>query len=44
MLLLIILMGKPAIKGTRLSVAFLLERLATGWSEDEILENWRGSK
>ena len=35
-----ILMGKPAIKGTRLSVAFLLERLATGWSEDEILENY----
>ena len=32
--------GKPRVKGTRLSVAFLLGLLAQGWSEEEILENF----
>ena len=35
-----ILNGKPIIKGTRLSVEFILERLADGWTEAEILENY----
>ncbi len=35
-----ILLGKPIIKGTRISVEFVLERLATGWTETEILENY----
>ena len=35
-----ILSGKPHIKGTRLSVEFVLGRLATGWSEQDILENY----
>lgn len=35
-----ILAGKPAIRGTRLSVAFLLGPMAEGWSEREILENY----
>ena len=35
-----ILKGKPIIKGTRISVEFILERLANGWTEDEILENY----
>lgn len=35
-----ILQGKPIIKGTRISVEFILERLADGWSEQEILENY----
>ena len=35
-----VLIGKPTIKGTRLSVAFILERLADGWSEQTILENY----
>lgn len=35
-----ILLGKPVIKGTRLSVEFILERLATGWSEQEVLDNY----
>ena len=35
-----ILVGKPVIKGTRLSVEFIVERLASGWSEAEILENY----
>jgi uncharacterized protein (DUF433 family) len=35
-----ILLGKPIIKGTRLSVEFLLERLANGWSTDMLLANY----
>lgn len=35
-----ILNGKPAIKDTRLSVEFILERFADGWSEKDILENY----
>ncbi|MCB9277253.1 MAG: DUF433 domain-containing protein [Lewinellaceae bacterium] len=35
-----ILLGKPVIKGTRISVEFILERLANGWTEQEILENY----
>ena len=35
-----ILLGKPIIKDTRISVEFILERLATGWTEAEILENY----
>lgn len=35
-----ILGGKPVINGTRLSVEFILNRLASGASEKEILENY----
>ncbi|WP_192823347.1 DUF433 domain-containing protein [Rufibacter sp. LB8] len=35
-----ILVGKPTIKGTRLSVEFLVGLLAQGWSEAQILENY----
>ncbi len=35
-----ILAGKPVVRGTRLSVEFLLSLFAQGWSEDEILENY----
>jgi len=35
-----ILVGKPVVKGTRLSVDFLLGLLAQGWSEAEILRNY----
>ena len=35
-----ILAGKPVIRGTRLSVAFLLGLLAEGWTEQDILENY----
>lgn len=34
------LTGKPRIKGTRISVEFLLERLADGWSYSEITESY----
>lgn len=35
-----ILSGKPVVKGTRLSVQFLLSLLDAGWSEDQILESY----
>ncbi|MYB65227.1 DUF433 domain-containing protein [Candidatus Poribacteria bacterium] len=34
-----ILGGKPVIKGTRLSVKFILDLLKQGWKEEDILEN-----
>lgn len=37
-----ILVGKPCVKGTRLSVDFLLGLLAQGWSEAEVLRNYPG--
>ncbi len=36
-----VLVGKPVIKGTRLSVEFILDLIAQGWPEDEILRNYR---
>ena len=35
-----VLVGKPVVKGTRLSVEFLLGLLAKGWSEKQILKNY----
>jgi uncharacterized protein (DUF433 family) len=37
-----ILVGKPVIRGTRLAVEFILELLAAGQSEAEILTNYPG--
>ena len=37
-----ILVGKPVIKGTRLAVEFIIELLAQGWSEEEVLKNYPG--
>lgn len=37
-----ILVGKPVIKGTRLAVEFIVELLAQGWPENEILRNYPG--
>ncbi len=37
-----ILTGKPVIKGTRISVEFILELLAANWDEAEISENYPG--
>ena len=35
-----ILLGKPTIKGTRLSIEHILNLFAQGWSEQQILENY----
>ena len=35
-----ILVGKPVIKGTRLSIEFLLDLLANNWTVEQLLENY----
>ena len=35
-----ILLGKPTIKGTRISVEHIVGLMAQGWNENEILENF----
>ncbi len=35
-----ILLGKPIIKGTRISVENIMELYASGWNEDAILESY----
>jgi uncharacterized protein (DUF433 family) len=37
-----ILVGKPVVKGTRLAVEFILDLLAQGWPESELLRNYPG--
>jgi uncharacterized protein (DUF433 family) len=37
-----ILTGKPVIRGTRLAVELVVDLLAQGWTELEILENYPG--
>ena len=37
-----VLVGKPVIKGTRLAVEFIIDLLAQGWSDAEILRNYPG--
>ena len=39
-----VLLGKPVIKGTRLSVEFLLKRLANGWTTQDLLVNYPSLK
>jgi uncharacterized protein (DUF433 family) len=35
-----VLLGKPTIKGTRISVEHIVGLMAQGWTENEILENF----
>ena len=35
-----ILLGKPTIKGTRISVELVLELFAAGWTEKQILDSY----
>ncbi|HUW60498.1 MAG TPA: DUF433 domain-containing protein [Candidatus Bathyarchaeia archaeon] len=37
-----VLTGKPLIKGTRLSVEFIVDLLAQGWTEEDLLRNYPG--
>ena len=39
-----ILFGKPVVRGTRLSVEFLLRLFAAGWSEEQVLNNYPNLK
>ncbi len=35
-----VLSGKPVVKGTRLSVEFVLDLVTAGWTEADILSNY----
>lgn len=37
-----ILTGKPVIKGSRLAVEFIIDLMAQGWTEADILRNYPG--
>ena len=37
-----VLVGKPVIRGTRLAVEFVVDLLAQGWDEAQILDNYPG--
>ena len=37
-----VLAGKPVVRGTRLSVEFVIGLMADGWNETDILENYPG--
>lgn len=37
-----VLAGKPVIRGTRLSVEFIIGLMAEGWSEADIVANYPG--
>ena len=37
-----VLTGKPVVRGTRLAVEFLLDLLAQGWSEEDLMRNYPG--
>ena len=36
-----VLVGKPVVKGTRMAVEFIIGLMAQGWSEEQILQNYR---
>jgi uncharacterized protein (DUF433 family) len=35
-----ILLGKPVVKGTRVSIEHIIKLLASGWTENQILDNY----
>lgn len=37
-----VLTGKPVINGTRISVELVIDLLAQGWTEDDVLNNYPG--
>ena len=38
------LTGKPVIKDTRIAVEFIIDLMAQGWSESDIMRNYPGLK
>jgi uncharacterized protein (DUF433 family) len=39
-----LLAGKPVMRGTRLSVEFVIGLMADGWTEADVLQNYPGIK
>ena len=37
-----VLVGKPVVRGTRLAVEFIVDLLAQGWSEQQIVASYPG--
>ena len=37
-----VMLGKPVIRGTRITVEMVIERLAAGWSVDQLVESYSG--
>ena len=37
-----VLAGKPVVRGTRLAVEFIIDLLAQGWPEADVLSNYPG--
>jgi len=37
-----VLVGKPVVKGSRLAVEFVVELLANGWTQEQMLQNYPG--
>ncbi len=37
-----VLVGKPTVRGTRLAVQFIVDLLAQGWTEQDLLDNYSG--
>lgn len=37
-----VMVGKPCIKGTRLTVEFILDRIGLGWSHAELMDSFPG--
>ncbi len=35
-----VLVGKPVVKGTRISVELVIDLLSAGWSQEQILESY----
>jgi len=35
-----ILLGKPVVRGTRVSIEHIIKLLASGWTENQILDNY----
>ena len=35
-----VLAGKPVVRGTRLAIDFILGLFASGWTQDQVLENY----
>jgi len=39
-----VMVGKPVVKGTRLTVEFVIDLLARGWKTEDVLVNYPGLK